>query len=379
MRTAPSAAPRRWTINGRFLAQPVTGVQRYGREIIRALDGLLAAGQPLAAGPEVVPVMPRRVAPPPLAMIAVHRFGRGAGQGWEQLVLPFAARGAILSLCNTGPLVLRKQIVCMHDASVWDCPDSYAPRFRTLYRSLLPALGRRAAAVTTVSAYSAGQLRAHRVVRRPVSAIVPDGHEHALGWPSDAGCQMPTGEFALVIGSPAPHKNLALVLDLAGRLAGSGITIAVAGALDQAVFAAGPATGGDAGQVRWLGRLSDAALAALLGRALCLLFPSFSEGFGLPPLEAMALGCPVVASDRASMPEICGDAALYAPPDEPAAWRAAVLSLRADPALRRRLAAAGRARARAFSWQRSAETYLGLMAQLDGVADALTPAARAAE
>jgi glycosyltransferase involved in cell wall biosynthesis len=79
------------------------------------------------------------------------------------------------------------------------------------------------------------------------------------------------------------------------------------------------------------------------------------------------------------MPEICGDAALYAPPDEPAAWRAAVLSLRADPAIRRRLAAAGRARARAFSWQRSAETYLGLMAQLDGVADALTPAARAAE
>ncbi|HVV94029.1 MAG TPA: glycosyltransferase family 1 protein [Hyphomicrobiales bacterium] len=377
-RPARDAPQRRWTVNGRFLAQPVTGVQRYGREILGALDGLIVSGHPLARDLEVELVMPQAATPPPLAAIAVRRAGRGTGQAWEQLVLPFAARGAILSLCNTGPLVLGRQIVCIHDTSVWDYPASYSRRFRGLYRTLLPALGRRAAAIATVSHYSAARLLAHRVVRTPVAEVIPDGHEHVRTWAPAGGGTAALGTFALVLGSPAPHKNLALVLALADLLEGTGIRIAVAGALDRAVFAAAPAANSD--RVTWLGRLSDAALAELLGGALCLLFPSFSEGFGLPPLEAMALGCPVVASNRASMPEICGEAALYAAPDDPPAWRAALLRLRDDATLRRRLAAAGAARARRFSWQRSAEAYLDLMARLDGVADSITPAlVRAAE
>jgi glycosyltransferase involved in cell wall biosynthesis len=267
-------------------------------------------------------------------------------------------------------------MVCLHYTCLWDYPARLSRVFGAIYPTMTPALGRRADLVATVSAYSAGQLVRHRVVRGRTPRVIPDGHEHALAWRGAAG--PPDGDaFALVVGSPAPHKNLALVLDLAARLEGSGIRIAVAGALDAAVFAAGPALGG--GQVTWLGRVSDAELGALLGRALCLLFPSFSEGFGLPPLEAMALECPVIASDRASMPEICGEAALYAPPDDPEAWRAALLRLRADPALRRRLVTAGRARAGRFSWRRAAEAYLGLMAELDGISEAVTPAARAAE
>jgi glycosyltransferase involved in cell wall biosynthesis len=117
--------------------------------------------------------------------------------------------------------------------------------------------------------------------------------------------------------------------------------------------------------VLWLGHLSDDELAALLGECHCLAVPSLVEGFGLPALEAMALGCPIVVSNRSSLPEVCGDAALYASPFEGGQWTSAFQQLRSQPGLRDELIAKGRARSTMFSWQRSAAVYLDLMAALD--------------
>jgi glycosyltransferase involved in cell wall biosynthesis len=130
-----------------------------------------------------------------------------------------------------------------------------------------------------------------------------------------------------------------------------------------------------ASNIRWLGRLSDDELAGLLRQSLCLAFPSFTEGFGLPALEAMTIGCPVVVADRTSLPEICGDAALYAAPDDPQGWLSAFARLQQYPWLHQQLVARGRDRARQFSWLRSAELYLELMALIDGIA--LKPSALA--
>ena len=99
--------------------------------------------------------------------------------------------------------------------------------------------------------------------------------------------------------------------------------------------------------------------------SFCLAFPSFTEGFGLPPLEAMALGCPVIATDRASLPEICGEAALFASPTDPEAWFRQLIRLRSSASLRAQLVAKGRLRAKLFSWAKSAELYLELMARAD--------------
>ena len=117
----------------------------------------------------------------------------------------------------------------------------------------------------------------------------------------------------------------------------------------------------------WLGAISDGELAALLADCLCLAFPSLAEGFGLPPLEAMALGCPVVVSDQASLPEICGDAALYASPTRPDQWLARFKALAGDPGLQQALVARGQARAQVFSWRAAALHYLTAMARVDGL------------
>ncbi|MEP9379952.1 glycosyltransferase family 1 protein [Aquabacter sp. CN5-332] len=360
---------RHWTINGRFLTQPVTGVQRYGREVVQALDRQMAQGHPLARDLEIELVAPPDIFDPlPLTAIRTHIVGGAGGHAWEQAVLAGRARGGTISLTNTGPLLARKHIVCIHDVNTRAFPASYSRPFRMLYRALMPALGRSAIRVATVSHYSADQLVAHGICKAEKLLVAPNGHEHALQWTpahTEVTCAAAGRDTIVLLGSQAPHKNVGLVLSIAGRLAEAGLRIALAGHADPHVFQSAGIARAD--NVQALGRLPDAALAALLQDSLCLAFPSFVEGFGLPPLEAMALGCPVVVSDRASLPEICGDSALYASPTDPEAWLDSFLRLRNEDALRAGLVARGRARAADFSWSTTAQLYLRAMAVADGL------------
>jgi glycosyltransferase involved in cell wall biosynthesis len=361
---------RFWSINGRFLTQPLSGVQRYAQEIVRALDALIVAGHPLAKDLSLELVVPPGLMRPlPLETITSRRAGKSGGHAWEQLMLPRAPRGGLLSLGNAGPIAARKHIVCIHDVNTRLYPASYSAQFRALYRVLVPALGRSAARVATVSHFSAEQLAAFGIAPKRKMAVIPNGHEHALAWQPQHS--MKTEKAAgpgtiLVIGSPAPHKNVHMLLDLADELAAAGLQLAIAGAADPNVFSkATPRF--HAPNIFWLGPVTDDGLAALLADCLCLAFPSFTEGFGLPALEAMARGCPVVSTDRASLPEVCGDAALYAAPTEPAAWLAHFRRLKDDPDLRAGLIEKGHAQARRFRWRKSAAIYLKLMARLDGL------------
>jgi glycosyltransferase involved in cell wall biosynthesis len=178
--------------------------------------------------------------------------------------------------------------------------------------------------------------------------------------------------FALCLGRSQRYKNTELMWRLAPALDAMGLDIVIAGDIDGPTLASyGPLPG----NVRLLGRISDDDFAHALSRALCLLFPSRIEGFGLPAAEAMALGCPLVASMAPCLPEVCGQAALLADPDDSEAWIAAIRRLLDEPGLRASLIARGLQRAKAFSWRRIAETYLELMAEIDG-GDAVVGSAR---
>lgn len=355
-----------WSINGRFLTQSLTGVQRHADEVVQALDAMVTANHPAVAGLSFdLLIPPGAIRPLQLASIPQRRLPGPGGHAWEQAVLPLHVRGGLLSLGNTGPLAIRRHIVCIHDVNVRLHPESYSKSFRLLYNGLLPALGKTSRHITTVSNFSAGQLATFGIAPPARITIVPNGHEHALRWQpvhSEKTKAVAGRSTIVLLGSLAPHKNTGLILRLAPQLAARGLSLAVVGGSDPAIFrdiGANP----DAANIHWLGRVSDEALAALLQDSLCLAFPSLTEGFGLPPLEAMALGCPVVVSDRGSLPEVCGDAALYADPLNPKAWLAHLTGLSESASLQRDLSGKGRLRASQFSWQTAAAIYAGLMQQ----------------
>ncbi|MGA7807160.1 glycosyltransferase family 4 protein [Bradyrhizobium sp.] len=356
---------RRWAINGRFLSQRMTGVQRYALEIVAALDELLAQRR------DIVPTM-RLVVPstvetaPRLSNIAVCRTGFGSGHAWDQFVLPLYAGAGVLSLGNFGPVLARNHVVCIHDANTFILPESYSRSFGLIYRTLLPLVGKRARRVATVSRFSADMLVKYGIARQDKIFVAPNGHEHVLRWdatrarlPLLAQLKRP---YILLLGSSARHKNIDVILNQAQALDEAGIDVIVAGG-SSSIFA-GREPVARRPNVHHAGFVGDDELAALYEQAMCLVFPSRTEGFGIPPLEAMAKGCPVISSNAASLVEVGGDAVIYVDPDDSSRWKDAIIGLAANPDLRASLAAKGRQRADLFSWKRSAQLYLDELVRL---------------
>ena len=355
-------AAEAFAVNGRFLTQPVTGVQRYARNVVAAMDTAFSE-----SGTSVPVIAPSGADDPGFSTLRLIHAAPMRGHFWEQTVLPASWPGRLLNLCNTAPAVKADQVVCIHDANLFIAPESYGRAMRTLYGALQPLLARRVARLATVSADSAHQIARHLPVRAADIAVLPNGHEHALTWDpklarADTVASVASDKsdrgFVLALGSRARHKNLRLLLDAAPGFAELGLDVVVAGG-SPGIFASESIR--PAPNLKMIGYVSDHDLAYLMERALCLAFPSWTEGFGLPIVEAMARGCPVVSSDRASMPEVCGRAALMASPDDPAAWVRQVRVLRDSPELRQDLIGRGRERVRLFSWANTGAGYVELM------------------
>ena len=214
-----------------------------------------------------------------------------------------------------------------------------------------------------MSEFSRTRIAAALGIDAATIGVLPEGGEHVLRIAADGAVLAKHGlapaRYALVVGNPAAHKNLSALTAAAEVLGQHGLVLAVAGAADPAVFRAGGGVAADA--ARLLGRVSDAELRALYENALCLVFPSRYEGFGLPPLEAMVCGCPVVAAHAGAVPEVCGPAALWFDPEQPATLAEALTRLIEEDGLRDGMRGAGLARARDFTWDRAARALLTLI------------------
>jgi glycosyltransferase involved in cell wall biosynthesis len=346
----------RVVINGRFLAQVQTGVQRYAGETLLAFDRLLSQRHELAQQLHFELAVPAGAKVPPLHHIRVHALPFLRGHAWEQVSLAWFARNAFLvNFSYSGPVLKRRQMITVHDAAVAVLPDTFSRAYRALHHLILWSLKSRAEVVMTVSEFSRRELGHHFGMAREV-VVGHCGWEHArAGEDSLATLQrldLKPGGYVLAVGSIKPNKNFALLGRALRLLDNFALPIAIAGARDASVFqAAGPPPG----DVRMLGYVEDRALADLYKHAACFVLPSLYEGFGLPALEAMANGCPVLAARAGSIPEVCGDAALYFDPYNPASLARALREIAADPALRDQLRANGKHRLTCYTWHGNAE------------------------
>ncbi len=355
---------RRIVINGRFLTQPVTGVQRYGREVLSALAGILKQeSSSFSSRYQFEILMPSVTGPVAnLNPIPVRSIGRWGGQAWEQFELPrYAAGYPIINFANTAPIRYRNQIVTIHDASVFAAPDGYSQSFRLWYRALHRQLAKRVPLVVTDSAFSRDELGKYCGLDSRKCLIVPLGAEHILREPADLSILERLGlgskQFVLCAGSLNPNKNLSALVETAHRLQKLDCSLVVAGGGNARVFQNSSISFPD--NVKYTGYVSDAQLRALYESASCFVFPSKYEGFGLPPLEAMACGCPVVSSNAASLPEVGGSAAMYVDPNQPEGIAEAVIRVVQDKSHQAELSAKGKAHAAKIRWETTARQWLG--------------------
>lgn len=348
-------------VNGRFLGAPPTGVQRFASEVTRRLADrtevvLLTPSDAVFAADEVPSA--RRIQ------------GRLPGVAWEQLELPLAARRAgadvVLHPANAAPWWGGPHVVVLHDLAPLTEPRDFRVAYRLWVRVGHLGPARRAAGVATVSRWSAATL-ARRIGRSQEEIVVVSQGAAPLEGPVQPEAVAAArrehglaGPYFLALVRGDPRKGL----DFLERLwedweDGDRPTLVVVGrsrgrALDRRRL--GASTPG----VRDLGAPSDDTLRALVGGAVALLHPSRSEGFGRPPLEALACGTPAVVAPYGPAREVLADAAEIVPLD-PAAWRRTLWTLLTeDSSARARRVDAGRKQAANHRWDDSADALLDL-------------------
>jgi glycosyltransferase involved in cell wall biosynthesis len=344
-------ATRPIVLNNRAATRPtVTGVERWTAEVTGRLRALAPERYVLAA--------------PPL-----RGRGRIMAQGWEQLALPaHAARlgaGIVFSPANLAPLAWPRNVVVVHDAAVLRHPEAYSHAYRFWHGRTGVAAARRALAVITVSEFSRRELLELAGLDPARISVIPGGVGEAfVAHGDDAATRRRLGlerPYVLTIATADARKNLSALAPVAAALLREGIELVWAG--DARPYFTAPA---ETRGLRHLGYVAEGDLPALYRGALAFVLPSRYEGFGLTCVEAMACGTPVVAADRAALPEICGDAALLIDPEDPGDIATAVVSAATDPTVRDELREAGLGRARLYSWEQTAVRTNVLLSELAG-------------
>lgn len=336
-------------LNGRAaLRSVVTGVERWSRELIPRLKAL---------DPDRYVVL----SPPPTLQ------GKARGQLWEQLVLPLQAShlgaGVIFSPANLAPRMWPRNVMVLHDVAPLRHPAGFSRSYRAWHRTFGVACARDAQRVLTDSEFSRRELIELARLAPERVVVVPgavDARFHPGVDPEPVRARLSLcAPYVLTLATGGLLKNLESLPPLAATLHQHGIELVWGGAAHSHLASAGALEG-----IRRLGYVDEADLPGLYSGAEAFVLPSRYEGFGLTCLEAMACGTPVAAANRASLPETCGDGAVFFDPDDERAGSETVLTLLGDDALRAEMRARGLRRAAEFSWSRTAVETHAVLSEL---------------
>ncbi len=358
-------------INGRFLTQSITGVQRFAFELVNALDKLVVEDHPSVAGMTFKCLTPKAgiLHQPDWRSVQIEPVGQLAGNFWEQFDLPRVAAGnTLLSLCNSGPALYQNQFLIIHDASVYAIPEAYSFSFRVKNKLIYSTQSRLARHIITDSQFSKKELIKYlELPAERISVIYGGGHQLADTAPDETLLiqnRLLDEPYLLTVGSNSKHKNVDLVIRALAQMS-ENLKLVIAGGSSANVFANKQQAVENDNIIR-LGYVDDGTLKALYSHAICLVFPSYYEGFGFPPLESMGCGCPVVSSNAASLPEVVGDAGLYFDPTSVSELVDKLEALMSNAKLRQQLIEAGHLQSRKFSWRDSALRFVSV---IKGTAD----------
>jgi glycosyltransferase involved in cell wall biosynthesis len=334
-------------VNGRFRSHKITGVQRVAHEITARLGSAVTVCQPK------------------------EKLQGWKGHLWEQTVLPFESRGGVLwSPCAAGPIAAPNHVVTFHDLFPLDSPAWYGKAYAGWYRASMQRLATTAAHIIAVSEYTKARLIQRLGVLASKITVIHNGVDRKLfeaepevALAASSFLRLPSPSYLLCVGSLEPRKNLARLMAAWQRVAPElppDLWLVVAGAGDKNVYKEScleqlPA------RVFFTGYVPDGQMKGLYAGSTGFVFPSLAEGFGLPPLEAMACGVPVLTSRATSLPEVCSSAALYLDPTDVSDMSRAIKLLVSDASLRERLSVLGREQAARFTWERAAERTLSVL------------------
>lgn len=343
-------------INGKFLSQKKSGVQRFSINILLALDNLIN-NKP---NYDVILFTPRNVENLNLKSIKQVPIGFGniSINIWEQIFLPIYSFDApLINLGGSAPLFMRLGIVTLHDAVIFRYASSYSLLYVLWYRLIYSFIRMRFKFYFTVSKFSAQEL----LIFFPNSKfeVIYNSAEHINFLNSDYciidKLLLRNKKYFIFVGNYNKTKNLNIIIDLFKKDFYNDYLVVIVGKenpifrdFNIKIF----------NNIIRTDYINDSELKALYENAVALIFPSFYEGFGIPLLEAMYCKCPVIASSAASIPEVCGDAALYFNPYDVNDLDRVIKNFLNSEKIRDSLVANGMIQASKFSWHNSASKIL---------------------
>lgn len=332
-------------INGRFLCQPLTGVQRFAFELVKELNKSTEI--------DFVLLKPKEASFFALEGLPVHSFGEFSGHLWEQTELPaFLKKNQnklLINLTNTAPIAYRNQIVTIHDLAFLHNPMWFSFAFRAFYKFLIPVIAKKAKHIVTVSEFSKSEISEKLGIPPGKISVVYNSV------PSSFKEQIKKDEhedYALAVGSLDPRKNLSTLIKAFDSIKGTNLKLFVIGSTNSKIFR-NELPDFDKKKILFLGRVSDEELASLYANAKMFIYPTLYEGFGIPNIEAMYFSTAVITSDIPVTREVCKDAAYYVNPLDPNAIQQAVLTLENDEALLRSLSTKGKGVSHYYTWEKA--------------------------